>query len=134
MDPMPGVNHIDLEKLAMPGLVRLWCVSCGCRGGVLLDSHSRIVESIQTNLHHDPPRSRIPKKHHILIPLLTFCGSGNASGCHGLAHHNHGSLRTYPDGDRWTAVADERAALQINERRTFSGRKPIEPGVPFFLE
>jgi hypothetical protein len=113
-----GITSRDAAMLAKPGCLHTRCVVCGAP---------------RENNHHDPPRSRIPKKFHALIPRFSLCGAGNACGCHGLAHHNAGSLTPEWSGRGWYAVADERGAALINGRRALYGKPPITPGEPFRL-
>lgn len=55
-----------------------YCCVCG-RSGVPLNRH-HVVRRGAGKLYKNG--IEVPK------PLLTLCGSGNASGCHGLAHQN----------------------------------------------
>lgn len=81
-----------------------------------------------TDSHHEPPRSRLPKREQHRLPRFAACGFGNTRGCHGLLHHNGGALTILePFGREWFAVADARAAAHINTRR----KRPIAPGVAF---
>lgn len=61
-----------------PSLKRPWCVVCG---------------KPATNLHHVIPKSHGGKDG----PVLSLCGMGNASGCHGK-FHSHLLHARYADG------------------------------------
>ena len=66
------MNELQRQWLAgKPDLIRPWCVVCGHRA---------------TNHHHVIPKAMGGTRHESEIPLLSLCGMGNASGCHGLAH------------------------------------------------
>lgn len=65
-----------------------------------------------TNNHHHPPKGEVGDHDQ----TITLCGFGNANGCHGLAHHNGGTLKLFP-GETWHFVADKKAAEAISRRR-----------------
>ena len=84
-----------LPLLDLPSIDLRWCAICG--------------RTWPLNRHHVPPRSagnayrdgrRVPH------PTITLCGSGNASGCHGLAHHRRLHFRNV-DGEWWYLLTDE---------------------------
>ena len=61
------MNELEKPLMDAPELVRPWCVVCGRKA---------------TNKHHVIPRSHGGSNG----PVLSLCGFGNQSGCHGLAH------------------------------------------------
>lgn len=82
-----AMSTSERELLGLPSHVSPYCLACG--------------ESAQ-NHHHVIPkrmggRCKVIEK---LIPTVSLCGFGNASGCHGLAHS--GGLRIWFDGE-WHA-------------------------------
>lgn len=90
------MNELEKHMMDAPSLKRPWCVVCG---------------KPATNLHHVVPRSHGGSKG----PVLSLCGMGNASGCHGRAHEHTLSFR-YREG--WEVLETDRptkyqAALEM---------------------
>lgn len=77
----------ERELLGLPSYVSQYCLCCG---------------DIATNQHHVIQKGMGGRCKAIerLIPTVSLCGFGNASGCHGLAHS--GGLRIWYDGE-WHA-------------------------------
>ena len=92
-----AISLPDAALLGKPSLLSDRCVLCGSRE--LLDPP-----------HHCPQKSRVPKRAHDLIPLLTLCRP-----CHGLAHKRGGIMEPYHDGD-WWALLDSEAAESVTAR------------------
>lgn len=111
----------DAAWLDAPSVLSYLCIFCGATA---------------TNNHHHPPRGRFHKHDEHRVPRLSVCGMGNASGCHGLLHHNGGTLtpRVPTDSRYCDAIADEKAAADINRRRKRNGLRPIRAGVPFMAK
>lgn len=67
-------------------MVRPWCVVCGRPAA---------------NRHHHPPKGigGIGRKG-TEPPVVSLCGSGNVSGCHGAVHRHDIELRN--DKGRWS--------------------------------
>lgn len=76
-----------------------YCCVCG-RSGVPLNRH-HVVRRGAGKLYRNG--IEVPK------PLLTLCGSGNASGCHGLAHQNRLHFRWVRGGSTYGCKADNGA-------------------------
>lgn len=117
--PQPKGGSIapgDHAKLGGPSFIVGRCCVCGTPGW-----HDK---------HHDPPKSRIPKVLHDLIPRYSLCGFGNAdpTSCHGNAHRN-GGIITFDGAGH--ATVDERAAGHVNPRRAEAGLPAVMAGVPF---
>jgi hypothetical protein len=110
----------DAAWLDRPGLKSDRCVVCG---------------SAASNNHHEPPRSRFHKSDEPRIPTFSLCGGGNASGCHGLAHNNGGSLVIKPSatGAWYAYVLGDFAVRSVNARRRRNGRRQIQERVEFLL-
>lgn len=108
----------DAEWLDTASVLSSTCIVCGARA---------------TNNHHNPPRGRFHKDDEKRVPRFSVCGMGNADGCHGLLHHNGGSVTLQPTTDTrfCRAYADERAAAQINRRRAKHGLRKVHPGIEF---
>lgn len=70
-----------------PSVDAPWCCVCG-RTGVPLNRH-HVVRRGAGVLYRDGVE--VPK------PTIVLCGSGNASGCHGLAHQNRLHFRWVRD-------------------------------------
>lgn len=86
------MNEYEKELMKAPSLVREWCVVCGRPA---------------TNLHHVVYRSHGGKD----SPLVSLCGFGNASGCHGLVHHNRIHFRYT---GRWEyLITDEPVKIDV---------------------
>lgn len=91
------------------------CVICGRRWP--LNQHHVVYRS-QGQLVRDGRKVR--------KPTLTLCGSGNASGCHGLAHHHRLHFR-YEDGHWLYLKTDEPVKyLQALEMDGWA-RLPFDP-------
>ena len=100
------------SMVGAPSVHKPYCVVCG-RTSPLNQHHP--IRRGAGNLYGRDGR-QAPK------PTLTLCGSGNTSGCHGLAHQNR--LFFDWDGERWLYLVVEEpvshsAALSIK------GWKPI---------
>lgn len=73
------MNELEKPLMEAPDLVRPWCVVCGRKSA---------------------------EKHHVVFrshggsdgPVLSLCGWGNSSGCHGLAHSY---MLHFRYSDRW---------------------------------
>ena len=121
MRPVPKGSSIALPDAAFLGTASVHsdrCIFCGAPA---------------ENNHHQPPKSHIPKAEQPRIPTFSTDGLGNTSACHGLLHHNNGTLTLQPTDDPrfvW-ATADKDAAKGINLRRKKYGLRPIEAGVQF---
>ena len=76
-----------------------------------------------SNGHHEPPKSHVGDHD----DTITLCGAGNASGCHGLAHNNGGSLRLFPGDSEWHFTCDTKAARAINARRKRTALPAVKP-------
>ena len=101
----------DASFMKAHGVERPFCVLCG---------------QPFPDKHHEPPRGRIPKRFQAAIPLFSLCGPGNTAGtCHGLVHHNGGSVRIELTDRAWVFVLDSSAELRINVRRAKRGLPPI---------
>lgn len=83
-DSMPSDER---KLLGLPSYVSPYCLCCGEKA---------------TNQHHVIQKGMGGRTKTIekLIPTVSLCGFGNASGCHGLAHSGH--LRIWHDGE-WHA-------------------------------
>ncbi len=69
------MNRYDESLMDKPSVETRMCCICGIRRA--------------GNRHHVVPRSRGGQDG----PTVTVCGSGNASGCHGLLHAHRAHLR-----------------------------------------
>lgn len=103
------MNELKRALLDKPDMIRPWCIACGKPS----TNHHHVIPKGMGGLQRDLERR---------IPLLSLCGMGNASGCHGLAHSGRlhfrwdgcwEFLRTepckYEDAlrmDGWTACID----------------------------
>lgn len=56
---------------------------------------------IATNRHHIIPKGMGGSKAEKLIPTVTVCGMGNASGCHGRLHDHTLELDWDDESDWW---------------------------------
>lgn len=45
-----------------------------------------VCGQMATNRHHVVPKGMGGTRYENRIPVITLCGAGNTSGCHGLAH------------------------------------------------
>lgn len=81
---LPPIWH-DLMRAASVDTVDGRCAICGAPA---------------TNKHHIVPRSAgklfDEYGHEVKKPTIRLCGGGNASGCHGLAHHHRLHFRCVP--------------------------------------
>lgn len=96
------MNRYDERNMAGPDLLPAdgMCVVCHMRRA--------------TNLHHVVPRSHGGSEG----PVFAVCGSGNASGCHGLFHS--GRLHARWDGERWQVLLTERP-VKVDEAEETGG-------------
>ena len=76
------LNRLTLPLLGKPSLISRYCVVCG---------------KPATNSHHVIIKGMGGSRHSKRIPTVSLCGSGNTSGCHGLAHSMRLHFR-YRDG------------------------------------
>lgn len=83
-DSMPTDER---ELLGLPSFISPYCLCCGEKA---------------TNQHHVIQKGMGGRSKVIedLIPTVSLCGFGNASGCHGFAHS--GRLKIWYDGE-WHA-------------------------------
>lgn len=80
---MVSLYNVQRDRLlGKPSIESRYCPFCG---------------RIATNRHHILPKGMGGTKSARLIPTVTVCGMGNASGCHGRLHD--GSLRLDWDED-----------------------------------
>lgn len=68
--------------------MRPWCAVCGKKA---------------ENRHHVIPRSHGGKDG----PIISLCGFGNASGCHGKAHSHRLHFRYDEDAGAWEVLETE---------------------------
>lgn len=82
-----AMTHDERDLLGLPSHDSVRCLACG---------------GWANNHHHVIPKRMGGRNKAIerLIPTVSLCGFGNASGCHGLAHA--GKLRFWYDGE-WHA-------------------------------
>ena len=122
MKPIPKGSSISVPDRAFLGTESVLsdrCIFCGAKAD---------------EDHHQPPKSRIPKAMHHLIPTFSACAFGNHAGkCHALLHGNGGRVILKPTTDpRYAyAIADEFAAADINKRRKRHGLPKIRASVEF---
>ena len=106
-----SIPHAERMFLGRESALDAYCVLCG---------------TPYPDQHHEPPRSRIPKALHKLIPRFSLCGPGNTAGtCHGMAHRNGGTVITEVADEGYWFRFDPRAEGHINERRRKNGLPEI---------
>ena len=79
------MNNFEKQLMQAPSIRTPWCVFCGKKA---------------TNYHHVVFRSQGGEKG----PVLSVCGLGNASGCHGKLHSRKLHVRYT---DRWEYLETE---------------------------
>jgi hypothetical protein len=75
-----GLDNYDRMLLRRPDMTGPTCVFCG---------------KPAENNHHLIPRSRLIKAAQWLSPIISVCGLGNASGCHGDLHSGRKHVRYF---------------------------------------
>lgn len=74
-----SLYNVERDKLlGKPSIESMYCPFCG---------------RLATNRHHILPKGMGGTKNARLIPTITVCGMGNASGCHGRLHAHEIEIR-----------------------------------------
>lgn len=94
----------------------------------LRSSRCCLCHSKANNNHHEPPKGEVGDHD----DTITLCGTGNADGCHGLAHHNGGGIHLVKprvEGDPWHFIpTDKDAADALTRRRKAHGLPRVQVG------
>ena len=96
------MNLYDQALMEAPSIIDSFCVFCG---------------KPATNNHHVVPRSRGGTHG----PVLSVCGMGNASGCHGKLHAHTLHVR-YRDG--WEYL-ETKESMKYQDALEQEGWKPL---------
>ena len=107
MSKKAPLNEFDARLMDAPSIPDRedgMCAICGCNPA--------------TNRHHIVPRSHGGTKG----PTIPVCGSGNASGCHGMLHNRE--IHLFYSGGEW-AWRYDKGGCKLEEALERKGWRPL---------